>query len=261
MRYYVVDAFADALFHGNPAGVCVADAFPDEPLMKQIAAENYLAETAFVVPRPDGAYDIRWFTPVLEMDLCGHATLASAYVIARFVEPGVRHIRFHSMSGPLGVTCRDGLYELDFPARMPVPLIVTPAMRQAIGASVLEAHDYRDLFLVLESEDAVRDLVPDLARIEQIPGYTSVVVTAKGQSADFVSRCFAPLEGIPEDHVTGSTHASLVPFWAARLGKKELVALQLSKRGGQLFCRDEGDRVAIAGRAALYLEGTLHLPG
>lgn len=259
MQYFVVDAFADKLFSGNPAGVCLVDAFLPDDLMKQIAAENYLAETAFVARRPDGAFDIRWFTPVVEMDLCGHATLASAYVVANFVDPALDIITFHSMSGPLYVAKKDGLYELDFPARMPVPIAIPPLAEQAIGARVLEAYDYRDLFLVLESEDAVRDLTPDLALIEQIPGFSSVVVTAKGQSADFVSRCFAPLEGIPEDHVTGSTHASLVPFWAQRLNKQELVALQLSKRGGKLLCRNEGERVKIAGSAVLYLSGEIQI--
>lgn len=259
MRYYVVDAFTDRLFAGNPAGVCIVDAFLDETLMKQIAAENNLSETAFVVRRPDGAFDIRWFTPVVEMDLCGHATLGAAFVIANFVDPSLDYIDFHSMSGPLRVAKKDDLYELDFPARMPVPIDVTPAMSRAIGADVLEAHDFRDLFLVVRDEAVVRGLAPDLALIGQLPGFTSVVVTAKGQSADFVSRCFAPLEGIPEDPVTGSTHASLVPFWAARLGKRDLVALQLSKRGGKLICRDAGNRVQIAGSAVLFLQGGIQI--
>lgn len=260
MRYYMVDAFADKLFFGNPAGICIADSFQPDDLMKQIAAENNLSETAFVVRRPDGAFDIRWFTPAVEIDLCGHATLGAAFVIANFVDPAADPIIFHSMSGPLYVTKRGGLYELDFPARPLSPVAITPQMSRAVGAPVLEAYDYLDLFLVLRDEAAVRGLAPSLELTARLPEYTSVVVTAKGDSADFVSRCFAPLEGIPEDPVTGSTHASLVPFWAARLGKKDLVALQVSKRGGRLVCRDAGERVLIAGNAALYLKGEILLP-
>ncbi len=261
MKYYIVDAFSEQPFSGNPAGVCLLERPLSEARMLRIAAENNLSETAFVVPRGGNEFDLRWFTPVVEMDLCGHATLGSAFVVANFVRPGSDEIRFFSMSGLLTVTRRGDLYEMDFPARAPEPVAVTPQMAAAIGAPVSEAHEFRDLFLVVDSADTVANLKPDLAKIAEIPGFTSVVVMARGgPDCDFVSRCFAPLEGIPEDPVTGSTHASMVPFWAARLGKQRLTARQLSARGGTLYCENAGDRVRISGHAALYLSGELHVP-
>lgn len=255
MKYYVVDAFADRVFAGNPAGVCPLEAWPDDALMQSIAAENNLAETAFFVKGADG-YDLRWFTPEAEIDLCGHATLASAYVVANFVEPGADSIRFHTKSGLLGVEKKGELYEMNFPARMPQPVEITPEMSEVIGAPVQEAHMSRDLLLLVESEELVRGLQPDMAGIRRLPGF-GTIVTARGESADFVSRFFVPEVGVPEDPVTGSAHSTLIPFWAPRLGKEEMVARQLSKRGGTLYCRNCGERVTMAGNAALYLVGEI----
>jgi len=255
MRYYIADAFTDTLFSGNPAGVCLPEAPLPAELMQAIAAENNLSETAFVVPN-GGDYDIRWFTPAVEIDLCGHATLASAFILHRFAAPEQTHFCFHSQSGQLLVEVKDGRYVLNFPARMPQPVAVTSEMEAAIGCAVKEAHLARDLILVLEDEAAVRDCVPDIALVAQLPGQ-GCGVTATGDACDFVSRFFAPKFGIDEDPVTGSLHTELIPFWAARLGKYQLSARQLSKRGGTLFCEHQVERVLIGGNAVLYLQGEL----
>jgi PhzF family phenazine biosynthesis protein len=256
MKYYVVDAFADKVFGGNPAGVCLPDRPLKASLMQQIAAENNLAETAFLTKR-DGWYDLRWFTPETEIDLCGHATLASAFILMNFVERDTETIGFETLSGRLTVTRRGDMYLMDFPSRMPVPCPIPSVLEAALGVPVLETHLSRDLLAVVESEDDVRNLTPDFSLLRQIDGAFAVIVTAKGTDCDFVSRFFAPDAGIPEDPVTGSSHSTLIPFWSARLGKTTLLARQLSKRGGTLYCRDLGPRVEIGGRAALYLEGDI----
>ncbi|MCL2056982.1 MAG: PhzF family phenazine biosynthesis protein [Oscillospiraceae bacterium] len=258
MRYYVVDAFTDELFKGNPAGVCLLDEWPDNSLMQSIAAENNLAETAFIVKR-DNHYELKWFTPEIEIDLCGHATLASAYVISNFVDRGAKFMRFESKSGLLTVEKKRDLYELDFPSRIPVPAQVTLLMKQAIGMPVLEAYVSRDLLLLVESEEQVRNMIPGFEIMLQITGAgcLGIIVTARGTGADFVSRFFAPGAGIPEDPVTGSAHATLIPYWSQRIGKNKMTAMQLSKRGGTLWCKDCGDRVKIAGKAVLYLQGEI----
>jgi len=247
--------------------------------MQQIAAENNLAETAFVLKR-DGYYDLRWFSPEVEIDLCGHATLASAFIICGFVDTDATVLRFETMSGTLTVSrSKQGLFEMDFPARMPQPVGLTSLMSQAIGLPVLEAHLSRDLLLLVESEQQVRELTPDFALMQQIPGCFAVVVTAPGDGAaapgdaaaapgemaaapgdqvDFVSRFFIPTASIPEDPVTGSSHCTLIPFWAQRLQKDTLVARQVSQRGGTLYCENHGARVKIAGKAVLYLQGEIH---
>ena len=260
MKYYIVDAFTEGSFKGNPAGVCLLnmDSWPEEGFMQDIAEENNLSETAFLVKVSSGKYNLRWFTPVSEVDLCGHATLASAFVVLNFMEKGLEHVSFSTISGELWVSRRGDLYTLDFPERMPDPIELTPEMSEAIGAKVLEAHGSRDLVLLLGSEKEVSQLNPDMTKIAALPGYLGICVTARGESADFVSRYFAPLEGIPEDPVTGSAHCSLAPFWAKRLNKSEMTALQLSKRGGKLHLRMGGRRVEIAGKARLYLEGTIY---
>lgn len=257
MKYYLVDAFADALFTGNPAGVCLVEQPLDEATMQSIAAENNLSETAYISKAADG-FDLRWFTPLAEVDLCGHATLASSFVVANFVDPALETIRFHTKSGLLTVVKKGDLFEMDFPTRPPQPIAVTPEMQQVFGR-VLEAHSARDLLLVLESEQAVRELQPDFALVAQLFDHFGVTVTAKGEQVDFVSRFFAPRLGVPEDPVTGSAHSTLIPFWAGRLGKEKMVAQQISKRGGTLHCQLCGDRVKIAGKAALYLSGEIHL--
>ena len=258
MKYYVADAFADKLFHGNPAGVCLLDAWPHEETMQNIAAENNLAETAFVVKREDG-YGLRWFTPKAEIDLCGHATLASAFVVTNFLDIGISHMDFHTKSGLLSVEKTGDLFEMDFPSRKPEKIEAIPAMEEAIGARILETHQSRDTLLLLESETEVKNLAPNLSLVENLPNVFALIVTAKGDSVDFVSRFFAPGLGVPEDPVTGSAHSTLIPFWAERLDKTKMTARQISKRGGTLYCEDRGDRVKISGKAILYLQGKLFI--
>lgn len=260
MKYYVVDAFTDTLFGGNPAGVCLPDCELDDATMQNIAAENNLSETAFVWKR-DGFYDLRWFTPVCEIALCGHATLGSAYVLTHFVDPDASELRFETKSGTLTVTKADDLYILDFPARQVKPVEVTAQMEQAIGARVLEAYTRaEDLLLLLEDENTIAHLSPDFEKVNALSKH-AVTVTAKGDTVDYVSRFFAPNMGIPEDPVTGSAHCTLIPFWAKRFGKSKLTARQLSKRGGRLWCEDADVRVKIGGKAVLYLTGEINVGG
>jgi PhzF family phenazine biosynthesis protein len=256
MKYFVVDAFTGKLFQGNPAGVCLLDEWLDSDTMQCIAAENNLAETAFIVKRA-GHYDLRWFTPRVEVDLCGHATLASAFVVHNFVDRDAAIMRFETKSGLLTVAKKEDLYELDFPARKPTHTKITPQVAQAVDLPVLEAHSSRDLFLLVESEQLIRSFTPNFELLKQIDNYLGIVITAKGDDVDFVSRFFAPAIGVPEDPVTGSAHSSLIPFWSERLGKNKMVARQLSPRGGTLYCENCGDRVKIAGKAVLYLQGEI----
>ncbi|MCL2200546.1 MAG: PhzF family phenazine biosynthesis protein, partial [Oscillospiraceae bacterium] len=216
---------------------------------------NNLSETAFVLKQEDH-YDLRWFTPAVEVDLCGHATLGTAYVIANFVDTDVTEMSFHTRSGILTVTRDGGLYTLNFPARMPLPLEVVPLMSQAVGCPVLEAHLARDMVLVVENEQQVRDLSVNMSLISKLADF-SVIVTAPGDNIDFVSRFFGPNVGVPEDPVTGSAHATLVPFWGKRLGKDKMTAMQLSMRGGTIYCENCGDRVKLSGKAVLYLQGEI----
>jgi len=258
MKYFIVDAFTDQVFQGNQAGVCLVDRPLDDETMQSIAAENNLAETAFVVPKGN-EFDLRWFTPEVEIDLCGHATLASAYILSTIVDTSLDVMRFHTLSGVLTVAKQDRLFEMDFPARKPIEKPVDTLMTQALGIPVLEAHSSRDMLLLVENENAVKMLTPDLVLLSQIPDCFAVIVTAPGTEVDFVSRFFAPNAGIPEDPVTGSSHSTLIPFWAERLKKAKLVARQLSKRGGTLYCENCGERVKISGQAALYLTGEIHV--
>ena len=260
MKYYIVDAFTDRVFKGNPAGVCLADKELTAETMQKIAAENNLSETAFVMKR-EGYYNLRWFTPKVEINLCGHATLGSAFVIANFVDVNAKEIRFETKSGMLTVKKTGDLYELDFPSRKPLPAKITPLMEQAIGARVLEAYvseDLGDLLLMVENEKQVQTISPDFDLLKQLASH-AVTVFAKGDSFDFVSRFFAPNVGVPEDPVTGSSHTRLIPLWAQKLGKEKMRAAQLSKRGGLLFCENHADRVKIAGNAVLYLQGEIFI--
>ena len=256
MKYYIVDAFTDKQFSGNQAGVCLLDEWLEDELLQNIAAENNLAETAFIVKHKD-CYDLRWFTPTTEIDLCGHATLASAFVITNYLDIDVSFMKFNTKSGILSVKKIEDLFEMDFPSRAPEKIAVTPLMEEALGVSILEAHKSRDILLLLEEEEHVRNLRPDFSKTAEIPDCFAIIVTAKGDTVDFVSRFFAPNAGIPEDPVTGSSHSTLIPFWAERLNKKKMVAKQLSKRGGTLYCENCGERVKISGKAVLYLNGEL----
>ena len=254
---YHVDAFTGRLFAGNPAAVVPLERWPDDATLQAIAAENNLSETAFLAGGA-GEYDIRWFTPTTEVDLCGHATLASAHVILTTLEPGRGEVAFRSKSGPLRVAREGDLFALDFPARPPAPTPVAAALVAALGRRPREAGTARDLLAVFDSEEEVRSLRPDMTLLAGLESF-AVCVTAPGREADFVSRFFAPREGVPEDPVTGSAHCTLVPYWSKRLGRSRLRALQVSARGGELLCEDRGERVRIAGRAVRYLEGTIEV--
>lgn len=259
MRQYVVDAFAERVFEGNPAAVCVLERWPEDALMFRIAGENNLPETAFAV-KEEGGYCLRWFAPGEEVDLCGHATLAAAYVILEYVEPGLDQVQFRTKSGILGVKKRNGLLELDFPAYSLKPVEVTDQMEAALGVRPIEAWRARDLVCVLEREEDVIQLKPDFEAMKQLKG-ALCQVTARGTAYDCVSRTFGPKCAILEDPVCGSGHCHIIPYWAGKLGKSEFVARQASPRGGTLYCRLEGDRVFLAGRAVLYAQSELNLEG
>lgn len=256
MRYYVVDAFTGPGFKGNPAGVCVLNEWPADSLMQDIAAENNLSETAFVARRK-GFYELRWFTPEIEVDLCGHATLGTSYVITNFVEPGVKRIAFHSNSGVLTVECIENRFVMDFPVRIPVPVLPSEHLAEILGAHPAEVLLSRDLFVVLESEEQVRNLNPDFTAMKALTQGEGVIVTAPGKNYDFVSRCFYPKFGVCEDPVTGSAHCNLIPYWAKRLGKTVMTGAQLSLRGGLVYCELRGARVGVSGEARLYLTGEI----
>lgn len=259
IEIYQVDAFTKVPFAGNPAAVVpLTEWLPDET-MQQVAAENNLAETAFFVKNGD-VYDLKWFTPQVEINLCGHATLASGYVIFNCLELEESEIKFHShRSGRLGVSKEGDLIVLDFPA-YPLRDIDTPADLAVAEVPPLRSWETQGnmLMMLLRSEEEVRTLKPDMQKLAQLP-YDEVIVTAKGETADFVSRMFAPRIGIPEDPVTGAIHCSLIPYWASVLGKEKLFAKQLSARGGELFCELAGDRVKIGGNATLYLKGEIYV--
>lgn len=257
LEFHQVDAFSTQPFSGNPAMVYRLEQWLPDELMQKIAAEHNLAETAFVV-REGERWRIRWFTPATEVPLCGHATLASAHVLFEVYGEAAERLQFDSHSGPLTVTREAGRLVLDFPRYDPQPLAELPPVAQALGCPVVEVWQTNELFVVLDSEQAVRECRPDMAAVAALPGL-GVIVTARGVEHDFVSRYFAPGIGIPEDPVTGSTHCSLIPYWAQRLDQDVLRARQCSARGGELFCRLEGDRVKIGGHATLVASGTLFI--
>jgi len=254
---FQLDAFTTRRFTGNPAAVVVLDEFLPDDVMQAVAAENNLAETAFLVRAGDG-YGLRWFTPIVEVPLCGHATLASAAVVMERLEPDRDSVVFGSASGPLTVTRAGTAYVLDFPARYSQPAPMPPGLPEALGVQLIQvlANAYNYL-AVVESAALVRNLNPDLAELTRIdrPG---VIVTAAGdQGYDFVSRYFAPAKGIPEDPVTGAAHCMLAPYWSNQLGKTEFRAHQASTRGGDITCRLIGDRVELEGACVFYLEGEI----
>ena len=256
MKYYVVDAFTKEHYHGNPAGVCLLTEWLADSAMQNIACENNLAETAFLVKKDD-YYELRWFTPEVEIDLCGHATLGSAYVLMNYVDTEARKVEFHTKSGVLTVT-RDGeLFTMDFPIRRPLPCEIPPLLEEALGVKILETYFNRDLLILVDDEAAVRNLTPDFEKLKKIKGAFGFIVTAKGSDCDFVSRFFAPGAGVNEDPVTGSSHTALIPFWSERLKKLEMTARQLSQRGGSLYCKAEGERVKISGTAVTHLIGEI----
>lgn len=256
LTIYQVDAFTKEVFRGNPAAICPLEEWLDAELMQKIALENNLSETAFFVKKDD-IYEIRWFTPTFEIDLCGHATLASAFVIFEILQIETTVVNLYShKSGSLSVEKKDDLLVLDFPSR-PVSAYEAPTgLIEAIGKQPKEILKARDYFLVYENEQEVLDIKPNFTELLKIPVH-GIIVTAKGETSDFVSRFFAPGVGVDEDPVTGSSHCNLIPYWAEKLGKTELFARQVSARGGELFCELKDDRIKIGGNAVLYLKGEI----
>ncbi len=258
LPFYQVDAFTSKLFGGNPAAVVPLINWLDDETLQNIAAENNLSETAFFV-KVNNRYHIRWMTPVSEVPLCGHATLASAFVIFNFIEKDSKKIYFDSKSGELAVSREGDLLTLDFPSHKPTPLPNDDKIKKCFGREPLEVlKNGFYLLAVFDSEEFIRCLNPDFELVKELHPH-AVIISAKGNEADFVSRMFAPNEGINEDPVTGSAHTVLVPYWGEKLGKKNFRALQVSKRGGELFCSQEGERIKIAGKAVLYATGSLFL--
>jgi len=259
-RIVQVDSFTAEAFRGNPAGVCFVEGERDDSWMRGVAAEMNLAETAFLRRRADGSYDLRWFTPVAEVDLCGHATLASAHVLWEDGDlPESETARFHTKSGLLKAARRGDWIELDFPATPPEKIAPPEGLLDALGVKARSVGRSRFDYLVeLDSEEAVARLTPDLRRLAELP-VRGTIVTAPSSSPrdDFVSRFFAPAVGVPEDPVTGSAHCCLAPFWSARLGKDTLLARQISSRGGVLRLRLAGDRVLLGGQAVTVIRGDL----
>lgn len=257
---FQVDAFTKTPMSGNPAAVCPLTEWLADDLMREIAAENNLSETAFFVKRNDD-YEIRWFTPTVEINLCGHATLATSFVIFNCLNLETEKIKFYShRSGDLSVEKRGDVLVLDFPAYDLNETVILQDLVDAVGKMPKQVWETQEkmAMLLFESENDVRNLEPDMSALSKL-AFDEVIVTAKGDEADFVSRLFAPRIGIPEDPVTGATHCSLIPFWAKQLGKDKLYARQLSKRGGELFCELAGNRVKIGGEATLYLKGEIYV--
>lgn len=257
---FQIDAFTDRLFGGNPAAICPLKKWLPDEILQKIAIENNLSETAFFIKTSDDSYHLRWFTPEIEMDLCGHATLASAYVLFECLNYKNEIIHFETLSGILKVKKIDDFLELDFPARPPQKAELPQIIKDGLNIQPLEVWKARDYLLVYENETAIKSIQPNIAILNQInldPG--GIIVTAKSDKVDFISRFFTPQATIFEDPVTGSAHCTLVPFWAERLHKKKLHALQLSERVGELFCSLKGDRVFLRGKAVKYLQGGIEI--
>tara|TARA_B100000676_G_scaffold260692_2_gene270545 strand:- start:5776 stop:6579 length:804 start_codon:yes stop_codon:yes gene_type:complete len=267
VRYplYQVDAFTGHLFGGNPAAVMPLEEWLREEQMQAIAAENNLAETAFFRPGIDEAFELRWFTPTVEVDLCGHATLATAFILMTEIDQEMDEVAFDTRSGRLYVRRKRGLYALDFPAESLHGIDIPGDLADAVGAAPSEVLEGSNYLFVYEHESDVAELAPDLSRLGGLlrDSGKGIICTAPRESGqgDAASRYFAPAHGIPEDPVTGSAHCMIVPYWAQRLGQNRIHAFQISQRGGELFCELQGERVEIAGRAVKYLEGIAHIPG
>lgn len=261
LKQYVVDAFTDTVFKGNPAAICILEQWLPDKLMLSIAKENNLSETAFSVKNGDH-YDLRWFTPGGEIDLCGHATLATAFILLNYYESEVDSIIFSTKSGELKVKRRVGLYEMNFPAYTLQQVPVTEAMAEAMGAMPDEAYMGRDLLCVFNDDTVVENMAPNLEKVKKLDGLLlQVTARSKDTVYDCVSRSFAPKLNIVEDPVCGSGHCHIIPYWAKKLSQDELTAYQASPRGGVLYCRMDGDRVILAGKAALYAKATIYVPG
>ena len=255
LKQYQVDAFAERVFEGNPAAVCPLEAWPHDGLLQAIAEENNLSETAFFVA-DKGGFELRWFTPVAEVDLCGHATLATAHVIFEMLNYSKPVVSFQTRSGELTVKRKENRLEMNFPAVVPTSTDIPEELVQGLGVNPIEVWVGDDHLAVFENEKTIREIKPDFAALAQLES-RGVIVTAPGLSSDFVSRFFAPKFGIPEDPVTGSAHCALTPYWAKRLKKNKLVAKQLSKRGGTLYCELDGSRVLLSGNAVTFMEAEI----
>ncbi|RKM59381.1 PhzF family phenazine biosynthesis protein [Butyrivibrio sp. CB08] len=257
MKQYIVDAFTDKVFSGNPAAVCILEAWITEDLMKNIAKENNLAETAFAV-KEGNVYHLRWFTPAGEIDFCGHATLGTAFVLFQFYETDSSRIVFCTQVGELTVEKQGDTIQMDFPAYECKPIEVTDVIEEAIGVRPKEAYLDRDMLLILENADQVRKLSPDQSRLKNLDGLC-IVVTAASDNPDYdcISRVFTPDIGILEDPVTGSSHCMIVPYWCDQLGKEKLVCFQASERTGVLYAERSVDRIIISGKAVLFSEGNI----
>ncbi len=262
IRIFQIDAFTDQVFKGNPAAVCILESWIDDEVLMSIARENNLAETAYIVPDKDDQFHIRWFTPEIEMDLCGHATLASAYVMFEELGWDKRIIKFNSQSGPLHVSKVGQLYEMNFPSRPVVKASLPDIISKGLSIQPQEVYRARDYLLLYENQEQISNLIADKSILDQInldPG--GIIITAIGAESDidFVSRFFTPQAAIFEDPVTGSAHCSLIPFWAERLAQKKLKAKQISQREGLIHCTSLGERVLISGNAVKYMEGNLNI--
>lgn len=258
LSVFQIDTFTNEVFSGNPAAVCPLEDWIDDSVMQNIAAENNLSETAFFVKR-DHHYDLRWFTPTREIDLCGHATLAAAFVLFNELKISTKEIVFHTKSGPLSVEQRNEFLEMDFPMQLPVACDVPGGLIKGLGKEPAEVLSSEDYLAVFDSENNVRNIKPDFEQLKRLP-LRGVIVTSPGERADFVSRFFAPKFGINEDPVTGSAHCSLAPYWGRRLGKNKLLALQISSRGGELYCEVLDERVLISGKAVKFMQGEICIP-
>ncbi len=256
-KIYQVDAFTKTIFRGNPAAICPLENWISEELMQKIAAENNLSETAFFV-KNGNEYEIRWFTPTTEIDLCGHATLASAFVIFNFIDTGARAVTFKYKFGELVVENKAPYLEMDFPSNKPLPIAEPTGLEKALGNKPLECLEKNFCLAVFEKEEHVKNLKPDFSLLKKVHPH-GIIATAPGDTVDFISRVFVPAVGIDEDPVTGSAHTELIPHWAERLGKMRLTAKQISTRGGDLVCELAGQRVKMAGEAALYLIGEINI--
>lgn len=257
MKQYVVDAFTEKVFSGNPAAVCVTDEWLEDEVMQSIAIENNLSETAFAVGL-QGGYRLRWFTPGGEVELCGHATLATAFVIMSFVEPQLTSVAFETLSGRLSVEKQGDLLQMDFPSFAMSPVPITDEIVMALGVMPKEAYFGADLVCVLENEEQVRQVCPDQQRVRLLDG-VCLHVTARGEKYDCVTRTFAPKCNVTEDPVCGRAHCHVIPYWARKLGRDSLVAYQASARGGELYCKDAGERTLISGKAALFSKAEIDI--
>lgn len=257
LKLFQVDAFASTVFKGNPAAVCPLETWLADSVLQSIAEETNLSDTAFFVPAGEG-FELRWFTPVTEVDLCGHATLATAHVLFEHLAYAGQSISFETRSGPLSVRKSGALLEMNFPASEPQPCAIPAALLQGLGIEPLQVLSADDYVVVLANEESVKNVVPDSARLAEL-GLRGVIVTAPSDDVDFVSRFFAPKLGINEDPVTGSAHCQLAPYWSKRLGKTRLQARQVSKRGGSITCEARGDRVLLAGTAVTFMQAEIVL--